>query len=225
MNTTAGKLAILIVVVSLITALAGAQKWVLLLPAAVIGDLWLWQPLSYAFVATDPLGVIFSALIMWQMGGSMEHTWGARRFLSLALGGTVLAGVLTVLLGLVLSPVRFQPFAGAYVMTSIVWISYGLSIGRGQTNFWGLPITGNVLALIGVGFIFMGGAFGSFYAMVPPIIGALLAFAYTRGFSPRLLWLRFQSWRLQSQLKGRSKHLRVISRDRNTPPDSDKYVH
>ena len=38
-------------------------------------------------------------------------------------------------------------FLGATVMTTGIWIAYGLSIGRGQSNFWGMPITGNVLAL------------------------------------------------------------------------------
>jgi hypothetical protein len=43
--------------------------------------------------------------------------------------------------------------------------------------------------------------------------------------SPRFLWLRFTSWRLQHQLRGRAKHLKVVSRDRNIGGGSDNYLH
>lgn len=224
-NSTAAKLAISVVAVSFIAALTRLSGLLALLPGAVIEQFYLWQPISYTFIAGDPIGVIFSALILWSIGGAMEQTWGSKRLLMFAFGGTVLAGVLTVLLGFVLSPVRDGGYIGAWVMAGMLWVAYGLSIGRGQTNFWGLPVTGNVFALIGVGFIVLRAAFSSFYAVIPELLGAGIAFAYARGFSPRIFWLRFQSWRLQSQLKGRSKHLRVISRERNTPSDSDRYLH
>lgn len=224
-SSSAAKLAIAVVAVSLVSALARLQGMLALFPEAVLRELWLWQPLTYAFLAGDPFGVIFSALILWSIGGAMEQTWGSRRVLTFAVGGTVLAGVLTVLLGLLVGPIRASGYIGAWVMADMVWIAYGLSIGRGQANFWGLPVSGNALAGIGFGFIILRGAFSSFYAVVPELLGAGMAFAYSRGVNPRLLWLRFQSWRLHSQLKGRSKHLRVISRERNMPSDSDRYLH
>lgn len=224
-RSTAAKLAISVVAVSFIAALADLTPLLALLPGAVIDRFFLWQPLSYTFIAGDPIGVIFSALILWSIGGAMEQTWGSKRLLMFALGGTVLAGVITVLLGFLLPAVRGGGYIGAWVMSGMLWVAYGLSIGRGQANFWGLPVTGNVLALIGVGFIVLRAAFSSFYAVIPELLGAGIAYGYARGFSPRLLWLRFQSWRLQNQLKGRSKHLRVISRERNTPSDSDRYLH
>ncbi len=46
-------------------------------------------------------------------------------------------------------------------MGRALWVAYGLSFGRRQTNFWGLPVSGNVFALIGVGFVFLNGAFSA----------------------------------------------------------------
>jgi hypothetical protein len=107
-------------------------------------------------------------------------------------------------------------------MCTIAWVSYGLSLGRGQTNFWGIPITGNVFAAIGAGFVVLNALTSSWGAQIPELFGLGISFLYMRGGSPRHLWLRLQHWRLQRQLRGRSRHLRVISHER--PDSSDKYL-
>ncbi|HZN94678.1 MAG TPA: DUF1751 domain-containing protein, partial [Myxococcales bacterium] len=116
-------------------------------------------------------------------------------------------------------------FPGAWVMGSAMWVAFGLYVGRGQTNFWGLPVTGNQLAAIGAGFVVLNALMSSVLQMVPQLVAIVLTLAYMRGASPRLLWLRVQSWRLQRQAKTRSRHLKVISPERNTPRDSDRYLH
>lgn len=226
-RSVGAKLAIALVVGSVLFALLGeAGRYLVLIPNDVLSQLFLWQPLSYAFIANDPFGVIFGAMILWSIGGSMEQTWGSRRLLTFSVGTTVLAGILTVLLALVIGPLRASWFAGGWVMGSALWVAYGLSIGRGQANFWGIPMTGNMLAAVGAGLVLLQAAFArSIYPVLPELLAMGMAWAYVRGFSPRLVWLRFQSWRLQAQLKGRSKHLKVISQDRNMPSDSDRFLH
>jgi membrane associated rhomboid family serine protease len=218
------KLAITVIGLSLIMALTVPELF-LLTPGLVVHNLFLWLPVSYAFVETSPTGVIFAALVLWQIGQPMEVSWGVKRFAWFTVGGTVLAGIITVLVSLVLWQIRGAHFAGAWVMGTMVWCAYGFGIGRGQTNFWGMPLSGNMFAGIGILFVILHGAFSSFLAVIPDLLGVAFAYAYVRGFSPRLIWLRFQSWRLQNQLKGRSKHLKVISQDRNMPSDSDRFLH
>jgi hypothetical protein len=218
-------LAVALIIGSVVFALTrdGIGPFLLLIPAAVLRG-FLWQPLSYGFVADSPIGVIFGALILWQLGGALEQTWGTRRMALFAVGTTVLAAVLTVLLALVVAPLRLMPFPGGWVMGSALWVAYGLSFGRQQTNFWGLPVSGNVFALIGVGFVFLNGAFAGFYQVVPEALGLALTWGYLRLGGPSDWLLRFQSWRLQRQLRSRSKHLTLVSPDRNTPRDSDRFL-
>lgn len=203
---------------------AGIGALLLLIPSSVLSG-WVWQILSYAFIATDPLGVIFGALILFQTGGALESFWGVRRMLSFALGTTVLAAAVTVLLSLAFPAIRSYPYAGGWVLAGVVWVGYGLAIGRGQANFWGLPVTGNVLALIGAGFVLLTALFGSPLAVIPELLGMAFAWAYMRGASPRVALLRLQSWRLQGKLKSRSKHLKLVGKDRNMPGDSDRFLH
>jgi len=218
-------LAVALVVGSVVYALAhdGFGPLLLLIPRAVLQG-FLWQPLTYGFVADSPMGVIFGALILWQLGGALEQTWGTRRMVSFAVGTTVLAGVVTVLLALVIRTLALLPFAGGFVMGSVLWVAYGLSFGRQRLNFWGLPVSGNVFALIGVGFVFLEGAFSGFLRVIPETAALLLTFAYLRLGGPSSWILRLQSWRLQRQLRTRSKHLTLVSPDRNTPRDSDRFI-
>lgn len=194
-------------------------------PADVVGRLWLWQPLTYAFVETSAVSVVFGALVLWQAGGALEQSWGSRRLVAFAIGTTVLAGLLTVGMSFVFRTLGLLSFGGGWVMSLAVWVAFGLSLGRAGTNFWGIPVSGNVLALIGIGFVFLQGAFDGWLVVVPAGLAILLTAGYVRLGGPEMWWLRLQSWRLHRRLRGRSKHLKVVAPDRNTPGSSDRYLH
>ena len=110
-------------------------------------------------------------------------------------------------------------------MGSALWVAYGLSFAGAEVNFWGIPLTGNSFALVGVGFVVLQAAFSSWVSVVPDAFALALTFGYMRGGSPHVLVLRFQHWRLQRQLKGRAKHLKLVAKDRNMPRDSDRFLH
>jgi membrane associated rhomboid family serine protease len=221
LDTMAAKLAVALVALSaLFLATSNGQGVLLLLnPGDVVVRFRVWQLITYAFVANGPLGIIFGAMIIWSIGGFLESMWGSKRFLLATLGIAVLAGLITTALALVM-PMGI--YAGGGVLTSVMWVAYGLVIGRGQANFWGIPLTGNWLAAIGAGFVVLNMLTAGWRAVAPDLIGLLLVFAYVKGASPKRLMLQLQHWRLQRQLRDRSKHLRVV--DRNRPPDRDQFL-
>ena len=63
----------------------------LLLIAGLLGS-FLWQPFTYGFIETSPMGIIFGAIIIWSIGGWLERVWGSRRLLLVRWGVTALAG-------------------------------------------------------------------------------------------------------------------------------------
>lgn len=230
LQSAAGRLTLAVVIGSVIFALgakSGLSDLILLSPARVIGSLALWQPFSYAVIATSPLSVIFCALVTYSIGSALEQSWGSRRMLWVALGYTVGAGVLTVLLSFLLVGLRGHVFGGASVMLTVLWVAFGWSWGKAQTGFWGIPMTGDVLALVGIGMVFLQGAFGAWMQIVPEAIGILLVFVGVKlghrvpQLNPRLWWLRFQHGRLERKLRGRAKHLRVVRKDDDEPPRRD----
>jgi membrane associated rhomboid family serine protease len=226
LNSMTAKLMAVFIGGSLLTMLSGTiAELVLLQPGEVLGRLAVWQLVTYAFVTTEPFSVLFGALIIYWSGMALESVWGSRRLLGFVLAVPALAGAITTLLALVIHPLRGAAFSGGVVMTGALWVAYGLMIGRGQTNFWGIPVTGNTLAMIGAGLVVLYAARYGVLVTLPEAIALLLTWAYMRGASPRLVLLKLQSWRFQRQLKARSRHLRVVTKDRNTPKDSDRFLH
>jgi membrane associated rhomboid family serine protease len=197
----------------------------LLLSPGFLGS-FLWQPFTYAFIEMSPMGIIFGAIIIWSIGGWLEGVWGPRRMLLVTLGCTVLAGFATAL---IIPRILSQGplYAGGTVMASVLWVAYGMTIGKGQTNFWGIPLSGNAFAGIGAGFVVLGvltrgnNLFEGLLIQLPDVLGLLFVFVYLKGANPRRLWLGLQHWRLQRQLRGRARNLRVISDER---PSNDRFL-
>lgn len=188
---------------------------------------WAWQPLTYVFLEASAVGVIFGALVAWSLGRGLEQTWGSQRVLRFAVGVTALAGLLTALLSVAwrsLDAVR--GFHGGNVLSSCLWLAYGWSWGRRQTNFWGLPLSGNMLAGIGLLFVALRMLeVRSVLPFVPELFAAGLTYLYVRHGSPLGWWDRVRAWQLQRRLRARSSHLRVVGRDRNVGGGSDRYLH
>lgn len=225
-RSAAGAMAIAMIITSVVVAVAKPLAPVIaLVPQAVLHG-FVWQLVTYGLVEVSPMGVIFGAMILWNIGGVLEMTWGRKRFLWFSLGIVLLSAIATVLLSLLVPALVQQAYPGAMVLTGSLWVAYGLQVGRGQTNFWGLAVTGNGLALIGAGFVFLNAAFAGLSLVIPEAFGLFFTFLYVRGAQPSLLWLRFRSWQLDRDLKKRSAHLRGIDGGRrNVGGDSDKYLH
>jgi membrane associated rhomboid family serine protease len=223
--STSVRLAIAMVAVSVVVQLVpAAAEFLLLIPSHALRG-WVWQLLSYPFIETNVLSLLIDGVVLVMIGLGVEQSWGSRRVLVLSVGTAAVAGVLTVLLSLLVPSLRNFPFFGAGVMVTALWIAYGLSFGRMQMNFWGIPLTGNGLAYVGVGFVVLNGVFAGWRTVLPEAFGAALIFGYFRLGSPRTAWLRFSSWRLQQKLKGRARHLKLVGKDRNTSNGSDRYLH
>jgi membrane associated rhomboid family serine protease len=50
-------------------------------PAAIFGELWVWQPLSYMFVHRELFHLLFNMLALWMFGTDVERRWGSPEFL------------------------------------------------------------------------------------------------------------------------------------------------
>jgi hypothetical protein len=185
-----------------------------------------WQPLTYAVLERDPVGVLFGALVAWSMGRVLELTWGSRRVVAFALSVTALAGGLTVLASFAWGGLLLMRYGGGTVLTSALWLAYGWSWGSRQTNFWGIPVSGNVLA--GIGLLFLGLNALQAWSLVPVfphLLAAALTYAYTRFGSPLGWWNRLRAWRLHRQLRARASHLKVVDGQRGGGRGSDRYLH
>jgi membrane associated rhomboid family serine protease len=225
-SSVSAMLAVALVVASVVTKIAGITEYVALVPALVVGKFFVWQLVTYAFVETSPMGIIFGALILWSIGGALESVWSRQRFVRFCVGVVVAAALATVALGVLVPSLVAGGYAGGTVLTGALWVGYGLYMGRGQTNFWGIPVTGNVFALIGAGFVFLNAAFAGLSTVIPNAFALLFTFLWMRATIrlPSNPWTRFRTWQLERDLKRRSAHLKSIDGGRNVDRGSDKYL-
>src|SRR5829696_2470803 len=110
MHAATTRLAAALVVRSVATMAFGAY-WLLLIPGHVLAGA-VWQPFTYCFIESSPLGLIFSAVILVSIGGMLESWWGARRTVQFLVGVTVASGVLTTLLAIPFSMLRYSLLTG-----------------------------------------------------------------------------------------------------------------
>lgn len=186
-----------------------------------------WQLVTWLPAAMPDTGsVIFSALILWGTGGSLEQLWGKPRFLRFVLVTTSLAGAATLLTALVFPAISGFPFFGGTIMSAIVWVGYGCAIWERSTNIFGYPLTGRTFAMIGVLLLALNAVFSQWYLLIAEAWALAFTFAYARFGFPSEFIIRFRSWQLERDLKKRSSHLKGIDGGkRNVGGDSDKYLH
>ncbi len=72
-----------------------------LMPEAVFGRFFLWQPVTYLFLHAGFFHIVFNMLALWMFGVELERLWGARFFLKYYLVTGVGAGLTTLAFALV----------------------------------------------------------------------------------------------------------------------------
>jgi membrane associated rhomboid family serine protease len=86
------------VVVFLLQAVFPALTyWLGLLPAAVVGELRVWQLATYMFLHANIVHLLFNMLALWMFGTELERIWGTRFFVKFYFVTGVGAAALTVL--------------------------------------------------------------------------------------------------------------------------------
>lgn len=207
-----GQLALIITVVTLV-----AGRWrevmeqIALIPASIIEDFKLWQLASYGFVSVaDGWSIVFTIVICLQAGSFLEERWGARRLWLFVFVVNALAGVVTVLIGLVSPQVAHMFYLGGLTTTTILWVAEGVTLGPQRVNFFFFPITGYALAVIGAISPLVTAWTRGWWAVVPQLVGIAITVAWVKDFTPGQLWLRFRSNQLERDLRKRASHLSVI---------------
>ena len=101
-----------------------------LMPAMVLREYALWQPLTYMFLHGGIGHLLFNMLALWMFGTDLERTWGTRFFVRYYFVTGIGAALVTILWSL--TPL---PYASALYSTLVVGASgaiYGLLLAYGM---------------------------------------------------------------------------------------------
>jgi membrane associated rhomboid family serine protease len=200
-----------------------------LIPGAVVGRLWIWQPVTYMFLHGGLFHLLFNMLALWMFGVELERVWGTRFFTRFYLVTGVGAAATTILLSL-------APFAFAeelYVSATVgasgaiygLLLAYAMYFPNRPIYLYMLfPIPARVFVLI-IGAISLLSSVQESRGGVAHIthLGGLIAgYLYLkggRGGFIGLLQYRFSEWHKSS----RRRRFEVVEGGRRGGPD--RWVH
>jgi membrane associated rhomboid family serine protease len=224
----------LFVGLSIINALAPAAnihlaEWTFLSPALVLrGEVW--RLVTYPWIASDPIGLVFGALAVFLFGGRLEESWGSRLYFKRIAWFVLLPAVLVTVLGLGLQSVlRAQYFGLTPLLTALV-VAFASQMRGRSIYMFPIPVP-----LSGDGLLYMEGGFLALYIIfarsVSPFMIHLLAFGLALAWfrfdllrDVRRSWLRMKKRRIEAQMARvrASRNLRVVPSDDEDPP---RFVH
>lgn len=191
-------------------------------PGRVVGDLALWQPLTYMWVHSpvDLWHIVLNSLFLWMFGGVLELNWGTPGFVRFYLICGIGAGLVVLLSGLLFDPeTKVVGASGAIYGLVVAW---ALTFPDRRIYLFGLiPIRGLYFALIPIvfalaDFLMRGQGVSHAAHLGGMAIGALLVTGYWR---PRKLANRIRYWWLRRKIRV------VEDAGRRKPPPDGGYWH
>lgn len=214
--TTAVKMLIIVnVAMFLLNILVPAMTIRLgLVPAAVLGDFAVWQPVTYMFLHdTGGLGhVLINMLALWMFGTELERTWGTRFFVKYYFVCGVGAAVTTIVLSVL--PIGIADSMYYTVTVGASGAIYGLLLGYGLYFpnrpiflYFIFPIPAKYFVMIvgAIAFLSSLGGPGGGVAHSAHLGGLVVGYLYLKGLRARPLdelkyrWLRWRMSRARSR--------------------------
>ncbi len=215
-----GLVLVLILVATVGSWIVRNGGWAVLSPGLVFAG-QIWRLATWPFVQDDPLTLLFGGFMLYQFGSQLAFDWGEGRFLRTFAGLTIGAGLLTCALAVFLPPVRAVAHVGMWPVVTALLLMWALRNPDQQLNFWGvLPMTGRTVALLVVaGTVLYGLAAGGIYGLFrftthfsALFLGWMLTRTH-RGVPLRRWKLAWRDFKLERQLRRRSKHLKVVRKN------------
>jgi membrane associated rhomboid family serine protease len=177
-----------------------------LMPAAVLENFWLWQPVTYMFVHASLTHLVLNMLMLWMFGVEIERLWGTEAFARFYAFCGLGAAATTIVASLL--PFGYASFM--YITTTVgasgaiygVLLAYGLTFPNRPIYMYLLfpvpakyfvMITGAITLLLSVN---AGGGRVAHLAHLGGLLTGWLLLSRGRGGLVAELKYRYTKWRL-----------------------------
>jgi membrane associated rhomboid family serine protease len=175
-------------------------------PADVLGQLQIWQPITYMFLHAGFFHILFNMLTLWMFGVELERMWGSRFFTKFYFVSGIGAAVTTLLLSFVPgsfgNELYYSLTVGASGAIYGVLLAYALYFPNRPIYMYLLfPIPAKYFVMImgGISLLSSLSEPGSGIAHTTHLGGLVAAYIYLKGTRVHLLsemQYRFLKWRI-----------------------------
>jgi membrane associated rhomboid family serine protease len=188
-----------------------------------------WRLVTWPFVETDVLGLLFGGYMLFWLGQQLSYAWSERRFLSRFLVYDVGAALGTTLLAYVWEDASV-PHLGVWPVVVGLLVAWALLFPDRQMSWFGvMRMTGKTVAWITLGLTVLSGLFagrgGGFHGLatvLPHLIAIGIAWLQARGLGGRRLGWQARQWWAEREMRRRTKHLKVVRK--NGPGDRPRWM-
>ena len=198
-------------------------------PADVIGQLYLWQPITYMFLHGGISHILFNMLALWMFGVELERMWGSRFFLKYYFVTGVGAGLTTIALSLLpvsfLTPMYTAVTIGASGAIYGILLAYAMYFpNRPIYLYFVFPIPAKYFVMImgGISLLLSMGGPGGGVAHITHLGGLVAGYFYLKGGRVHVIAeikYRYLKWRINRM----RRRFDVYSGGR--ADDVDRHVH
>jgi membrane associated rhomboid family serine protease len=205
-------------IVSILGANVAAVGALGVMSPSLVWEGQIWRLLTWTFFEMSPLSLIFACLIFLFFGRELAYRWGPVGFIQVCAGLVVASGLVTCLLALAWPRLMLFPYASAWALGEGLIVAYAILFPtRTILVYFVIPLAGRQLLILTVAGTLLFGLLVSFPMVVPHFAAQGLMYAYLRGYSPRLLWLRLRARTVRWRPHKRPSHLRAVDRDDEPP--------
>jgi membrane associated rhomboid family serine protease len=195
-------------------------------PADVVGNLQLWQPVTYMFLHGGVFHILFNMLALWMFGVELERTWGSRFFTRFYFIVGIGAACTTLLLSMLPLPFADQVYysltIGASGAVYGVLLAYALYFPhRPIYLYFFFPIPAKYFVMI-IGAISLLSAMngpGGGVAHTTHLGGLIVAYFYLKGGSRTRLIAEIKYRYLKWRINQTRRRFEVHEGGRSTPID------
>ena len=174
-----------------------------------------YQLLTFSFMPTGLMEVIFDALIFWFIGSELEELWGEKRYIQFLVVTALGGGIIYLGLSLMFSSSLFYtyPLSGPAGVCSALCVAFGVLFPERQMYLYIFPVKAKWFVLILIGISLYQGFFSP---------GGVLAWYQLGAMACGYGWMlfvsspKFKDWEKKSKLsklKKKPSHLRVVKDD------------
>ena len=152
-----------------------------LVPAYVLGKLYIWQPVTYMFLHGGTWHILMNMFILWMFGSELERTWGSREFLKFYFAAGIGAGIINFAFGVFNTATNLTPIIGASGAIYGILVAYAMLFPERYVYIYFLiPVKVKYLVIFLVAIEFLSTYRADGIAHFAHLGGALVGFLYLK---------------------------------------------
>ena len=184
------------------------------LSASGVNSGLIYQFVTFPFIESSFMSVLFNGLIVWFIGAELEHKWGERFYVQFLLVASLSAGLIYYAISLFANTLAFLPLMGLTGFTYALLMAYAIIYSERQLTFMLLfPMKAKYFCMLLAAIQLYMGIFSH---------GGRAAWAHLTSMGVGYLFLKYrslkarggvQNWRQEQHKKNMRSKLSLVKND------------